>query len=59
MSKKTPPSKTVGVHPITSAPIKRLASIAMETPSKLSNAQTQKLGASVMRHIEPRGGKLK
>lgn len=44
-------------HPITSGKIKRLAGIALATPSKLTNKQTQELGASVMVHIEPRGKK--
>ncbi|MGY3532260.1 hypothetical protein ACVISU_005028 [Bradyrhizobium sp. USDA 4452] len=60
MAKKPPstsPSKTV--HPITSSKIKHLAGVATATPSKLSNKQTQELGASVLRHIEPRGGKVK
>jgi hypothetical protein len=46
-------------HPITAPKIKRLAAIATKTPSKLTTKQTQELGASVMRHIEPRGGKVK
>jgi len=45
-------------HPITSPKIKKLASIAMKTPSKLTTKETEQLGASVMRHIEPRGGKI-
>jgi hypothetical protein len=58
---KKPPSKppTKVVHPITSSKIKHLAGIATAAPSKLSNKQTQELGASVLRHIEPRGGKVK
>jgi len=60
MSKKSPPpSKTVGVHPITSPQIKRISAIGEKTPSKLSNPQVQSLAASVQRHIEPRGGKIK
>ena len=59
MSKKASPSRTVGVHPITSPRVKHLAGIATETPSKLTTKQTQSLGASVLRHIEPRGGKIK
>jgi hypothetical protein len=54
-----PPSKTVTVHPITAPKIKHLAGVATLTPSKLNNKQTQELGASVLRHIEPRGGKVK
>jgi hypothetical protein len=46
-------------HPITSAKIKSLASKATRVPSKLTTKETQELGASVMRHIEPRGGKIK
>jgi hypothetical protein len=46
-------------HPITAPKIRRLAGIATKTPSKLTTKQTQELGASVMRHIEPRGGKIK
>ncbi len=59
MSNKPPLKPTVKVHPITSAPIKRLAGIGEKTPSKLSNQQVQSLAASVQRHIEPRGGKIK
>lgn len=57
MPKKTPPPKIV--HPITAPRIKRLAGVATTTPSKLTTKQTQELGASVLRHIEPRGGKVK
>jgi len=46
------------VHPITSPKLKRLASKAMTAPSQLSTEETRELGASVMRHIEPRGGKI-
>ena len=46
-------------HPITSPKIKRLASKATRTPSKLTTKETQELGASVMRHIEPRGSEIK
>jgi hypothetical protein len=46
-------------YPITAPKIKRLASIATRTPSKLTTKQTQELGASVLRHIEPRGGKVR
>jgi len=46
-------------HPITSPKIKRLASKATRTPSKLTTKETQELGASVLRHIEPRGGEIK
>jgi hypothetical protein len=56
---KKPPSKTVTVHPITSPKIKTIASKATRSPSKVTTKQTQELGASVMRHIEPRGGKIK
>ncbi len=56
---KKPPSKPVTVHPITSSKIKTIASTATRTPSKVTTKQTQELGASVMRHIEPRGGKIK
>lgn len=56
MAKTTPP-KTV--HPITSPKIKHLSGVAERTPSKLTNKQVQSLGASVQRHIEPRGGKVK
>jgi hypothetical protein len=54
-----PPSKHVTVHPITAPKIKHIASVATWTPSKVTTKQTQELGASVMRHIEPRGGKIK
>ena len=57
MARKSEPPKTV--HPITSARIKRLAGVATATPSKLTSKQTQELGASVLRHIEPRGGDVK
>jgi hypothetical protein len=56
---KKPPSKTVTVHPITAQKIKHIASVATRTPSKVTTKQTQELGASVLRHIEPRGGKIK
>ncbi len=46
-------------HPITSPKIKSLASKATRAPSTLTTKQTQELGASVLRHIEPRGGKIK
>jgi hypothetical protein len=47
-----PPSKIV--HPITAPKIKHIASVATRTPSKVTTK-----GASVLRHIEPRGGKVK
>jgi len=56
MAARKPPANP---HPITSPAIKCLAGIATKTPSKLTTKQTQELGASVMRHIEPRGGKVK
>jgi hypothetical protein len=56
MPKSTPP-KTV--HPITAPRIKHLAGVATSKPSTLTTKQTQELGASVLRHIEPRGGKVK
>jgi hypothetical protein len=58
MSKKTGDTK-VTVHPITSPRIKSLSGKAETAPSTLSNAQIRTLGASVQRHIEPRGGKIK
>jgi hypothetical protein len=58
-TRSKPPSKTVTVHPITAPKIKHIASVATRTPSKVTTKQTQELGASVMRHIEPRGGKIK
>ena len=57
MAKGTRPPKEP--HPITSPKIKRLAGIATKTPSKLSTKETRELGASVMRHIEPHGGKIR
>jgi hypothetical protein len=57
MPKKSPPPNEP--HPITAPKIRRLAGIATATPSKLTTKQTQELGASVLRHIEPRGGKIK
>jgi hypothetical protein len=54
---KSPPPKAP--KPITSPAIKKLAGIATATPSKLTTKQTQELGASVLRHIEPRDGKIK
>jgi hypothetical protein len=57
MGKRTPPPKVV--HPITSPKIKRLSSIGERTPSKLTNKEVRPLDASVQRHIEPRGGKVK
>jgi len=58
MSKK-PPTTTKEPHPITAQKIRHIAGIATATPSKVTNKQTQELGASVLRHIEPRGGKIK
>lgn len=46
---KMPPS------PLTSSTIKALAGKGMRAPSTLTNAQIQKLAASVEAHIEPRG----
>jgi hypothetical protein len=40
--------------PITSPEIKHLSGVAEKTPSKLSNEDIRKLGASVQAHIEPR-----
>jgi hypothetical protein len=57
MAKRPTPPKEP--HPITAPKIKRLAGIATATPSKLTTKQTQELGASVLRHIEPRGGKIR
>lgn len=59
MTKKTPSSRTATVHPITSPKIKTLSSKAERAPSTLTAAQIRSLGASVQRHIEPRGGKVK
>jgi hypothetical protein len=55
MAKSPPPKEP---KPITSPAIKKLAAIATKTPSKLNTKQTQELGASVLRHIEPRGDKI-
>lgn len=45
-------------HPITSPRIKHLAGKAMEG-EPMTRKETQELGASVLRHIEPRkGGRL-
>ena len=62
MAQKPPPpstSKKVTVHPITSPKIAAIASTATRSPNKVTPKQTQELGASVLRHIEPRGGKIK
>jgi len=56
MAKRTASPKQP--HPITAPKIKRLASKATRAPSTLTTKETQELGASVMRHIEPRGGKI-
>ena len=45
-------------HPITAPKIRKLASKAMTSPSTLTTKETKELGASVMRHIEPRGNKI-
>jgi hypothetical protein len=45
-------------HPITSPKMRTLASKAFRVPSKLSTKETRELGASVLRHIEPRKGKI-
>src|ERR1700683_5134334 len=52
MAKKPGPPKEP--HPITAPKIRRLAGIATAAPSKLTTKETQELGASVLRHIEPR-----
>jgi hypothetical protein len=58
MAKKPASNKAIKEpHPITAPKIRHLAGIAMATPSKLTTKQTQELGASVLRRIEPRGGK--
>lgn len=46
-------------HPITAPKIRGIAAKAMNAPSTVTTKQTRELGASVMRHIEPRGGKIK
>lgn len=43
-------------HPLTSERIKHLASEALSHPRALNPGEIQELGASVMRHIEPRNG---
>jgi hypothetical protein len=56
MKKTSKPTKT---SPATSQSLKTLASEAMAHPSQLNAEQVRKLGAEVMRHIEPRkGGKI-
>lgn len=57
MPKKSVPPKDP--KPITSTRIKHLAGEGLSRPSKLTTKQVQELAASVMRHIELRGGKLK
>jgi len=52
MSKSKAPARPPA--PLTSPKIKHLASVGLETPSKLSTKETQELAASVMAHIEPR-----
>lgn len=54
-AKPAPKPKAI-VPPITAPKIKKLAAKALEKPSTLTTAETQELGASVMRHIEPRKG---
>jgi hypothetical protein len=44
--------------PITSPAIKRLASKGLKAPSMLTTKETRELAAAVMRHIEPRKGKI-
>lgn len=56
MPKTTKPPKEP--KPITAPKIKTLASKALKAPSTLTTKETQELGASVMRHIEKRGGKI-
>jgi len=53
--KAAPPKPAVPVHPITSPRIKHLAGKATEGDS-MTKKETQELGASVLRHIEPRKG---
>lgn len=59
MTKKPSPPNKVTVHPITSPKIKSLSGKAESAPSTLTNSEIRSLGASVQRHIEPRGGKIK
>jgi hypothetical protein len=59
MANKPPTKTTKEPHPITAPKIRHLAGIATATPSKLTTKQAQELGASVLRHIEPRSGKIK
>jgi hypothetical protein len=56
MANKPPPKEP---KPITAPKIRTLASKAFRAPSKLTTKETRELGASVLRHIEPRGGKIK
>jgi hypothetical protein len=46
MTTKSAPAK------VTSVEIERLAGVGLEDPSALTDKQTQKLAASVMRHIQ-------
>jgi hypothetical protein len=57
MSKKSATSKEP--HPITAPKLRTIASKALRAPSTLSSKETRELGAEVLRHIEPRGGKIK
>jgi hypothetical protein len=52
-----PPAKPKAiVPPITSPKIAHIAGEATANPGKLTNKQISELGASVLRHIEPRKG---
>jgi hypothetical protein len=52
-------AKSTKTSPATAQSLKTLASEAMKRPSQLNAEQVRKLGAEVMRHIEPRkGGKI-
>jgi hypothetical protein len=55
MTKRT----TKEPHPITSHKMRHIASKAFRAPSTVTTKETRELGASVMRHIEPRGGRIK
>jgi hypothetical protein len=50
MSKKPMPPSS-----ITSPIIKKIAAKGLEAPSTLTTKEAQKISASVMAHIEPRG----
>jgi hypothetical protein len=53
---KAPPKPKAIVPPITSPKIRHIAGEAAAHPGNLTDKEISELGASVLRHIEPRRG---